>query len=116
MEVDLRAATVGVDRVRSLEGATVATGLYALVLGSSFLGELPAMPGLGAVLEQIQAGDLEVVSLDVASPSPRAFGLATLSDSDVVLAEDESAVLQRFHQRVLREIEDPERTVPAGGD
>jgi ATP-dependent Lhr-like helicase len=72
--------------------------------------------GLRAVLEQIQAGDLEVVSLDVASPSPRAFGLATLSDSDVVLAEDESAVLQRFHQRVLREIEDPERTVPAGGD
>ncbi|PSP97330.1 hypothetical protein BRC89_11555 [Halobacteriales archaeon QS_4_70_19] len=51
MEVDLRAAIVGVDRVRSLEGATVATGLYALVLGGSFLGELPAMPGLGAVLE-----------------------------------------------------------------
>jgi len=51
MEVDLRAAAVGADRVRSLEGITVATGLYALVLGSSFLGELPGMPGLGAVLE-----------------------------------------------------------------
>ncbi|MFB6361947.1 MAG: ATP-dependent helicase, partial [Halobacteriales archaeon] len=72
--------------------------------------------GLRAVLEQIQTGALEVVSLDVASPSPRAFGLATLSDSEVVLAEDESAALQRFHQRVMREIEDGERTVPAGGD
>jgi len=76
--------------------------------------------GLEAVLGAIQAGDLEVVSLDVPSPSPRAFGLATLSTSDVVLAEDESAALQRFHERVVRAIEgdgseEPGRSVAAGG-
>ena len=42
----------------------------------------------------------------VPSPSPRAFGLATLVASDVVLAEDESAVLQEFHDRVMAEIDD----------
>ncbi len=42
-----------------------------------------------------------MVRTRVDSPSPRAFGLATLIASDVVLAEDESAVLQEFHQRVL---------------
>jgi ATP-dependent Lhr-like helicase len=40
-----------------------------------------------------------------------AFGLATLLASDVVLAEDESAVLQEFHQRVLEEIEEGEDVV-----
>jgi ATP-dependent Lhr-like helicase len=46
----------------------------------------------------------------VDTPSPRAFGLATLMASDVVLAEDESAVLQEFHERVMQEIdaEEPE--------
>ncbi|GAB3029310.1 ATP-dependent helicase [Natronobiforma cellulositropha] len=38
------------------------------------------------------------------SPTPRAFGLATLSASDVVLAEDEAAALQAFHEHVLEEI------------
>jgi ATP-dependent Lhr-like helicase len=50
--------------------------------------------------------EVEVVHERVDSPSPRAFGLATLMASDVVLAEDESAVLQEFHRRVMEEIED----------
>ncbi|QSG12085.1 Lhr-like helicase [Halapricum desulfuricans] len=58
------------------------------------------------VLGSIQSGDVSVNSIRVDSPTPRAFGLATLSASDVVLAEDESAVLQEFHQRVLDEIDD----------
>ena len=61
--------------------------------------------GIETVLGEIQAGELEVVTTRVDSPSPRAFGLATLMASDVVLAEDESAVLQEFHRRVLDEIE-----------
>ena len=61
--------------------------------------------GIESVLESLQNGELEVVATRVNSPSPRAFGLATLMASDVVLAEDESAVLERFHQRVLSEIE-----------
>ncbi|QSG15637.1 ATP-dependent helicase [Halapricum desulfuricans] len=58
------------------------------------------------VLESIQAGDVTVHATRMDSPTPRAFGLATLSASDVVLAEDESAVLQEFHQRVLEAIDD----------
>ena len=72
--------------------------------------------GLERVLRRLRDGDLEVVSLDVPSPSPRAFGLATLSDSDVVLAEDEGAALRRFHERVVREIGDDGPAVPAGDD
>jgi ATP-dependent Lhr-like helicase len=57
--------------------------------------------GIEEVLGEIQAGDVEVVSRRVESPTPRAFGLATLMASDVVLAEDESAVLREFHRRVM---------------
>jgi len=57
------------------------------------------------VLADIDRGAVEVTSVRVDSPSPRAFGLATLMASDVVLAEDESAVLEEFHRRVMEEIE-----------
>jgi ATP-dependent Lhr-like helicase len=69
------------------------------------------------VLGEIQNGDVTVVTRRVDSPSPRAFGLATLLASDVVLAEDESAVLREFHRRVVEEIEDGSgdgATVPDG--
>ncbi len=56
------------------------------------------------IVAAIDAGDLEVTRHLVDSPTPRAFGLATLSASDVVLAEDESAALQAFHEHVLEEI------------
>ncbi|SFC45928.1 ATP dependent helicase, Lhr family [Halobiforma haloterrestris] len=59
-----------------------------------------------AVVDAIDAGDIDVERHLVDSPTPRAFGLATLSASDVVLAEDESAALQAFHDRVLEEIGD----------
>ncbi|ATW89474.1 ATP-dependent Lhr-like helicase [Halohasta litchfieldiae] len=61
--------------------------------------------GIKQVLQAVDDGDIEIVSHTVDSPSPRAFGLATLMASDVVLAEDESAVLQEFHDRVLAEID-----------
>ncbi|MFD1598948.1 ATP-dependent helicase [Halobellus rarus] len=58
------------------------------------------------VLGAVRGGDVDVVTKRVDSPTPRAFGLATLLASDVVLAEDESAVLQEFHERVLESIGD----------
>ncbi|WP_266077951.1 ATP-dependent helicase [Haladaptatus caseinilyticus] len=67
-----------------------------------------ALEPIEDVLEALQAGDIDVVQNRVQSPTPRAFGLATLMASDVVLAEDESAVLQAFHGRVLDEIEEDE--------
>ncbi|MFB6296973.1 MAG: ATP-dependent helicase [Salinirussus sp.] len=75
------------------------------------------LAGIETVLGEIQAGTVEVASTRVDSPSPRAFGLATLMASDVVLAEDESEVLREFHRRVLDEIEggsgeDPGTAVP----
>ncbi len=62
--------------------------------------------GVREVLSAVEAGDVEVTEREVASPTPRAFGLATLMASDVVLAEDESAALRTFHDRVLAEIGD----------
>ncbi len=59
-----------------------------------------------AVVGDIETGDLEISRTLLDSPTPRAFGLATLSASDVVLAEDESAALQAFHEHVLEEIGD----------
>ncbi|WP_410767099.1 ATP-dependent helicase [Haloferax sp. DFSO60] len=59
-------------------------------------------------LEAMQAGEMRVIQREVTTPTPRAFGLATLMASDVVLAEDESAALQEFHERVHAEIEDDE--------
>jgi ATP-dependent Lhr-like helicase len=69
--------------------------------------------GIEQVLTAVRDGDIDVAHHRVDTPSPRAFGLATLLSSDVVLAEDESEVLQAFHQRVLDEIED---TAGAGGE
>jgi ATP-dependent Lhr-like helicase len=64
------------------------------------------LDGIEDVLGDIQSDDVEVARHTVETPTPRAFGLATLMASDVVLAEDESAVLQEFHRRVLDAIDD----------
>ncbi|MBX0294331.1 ATP-dependent helicase [Haloarcula nitratireducens] len=61
--------------------------------------------GIEDVLRDIERGAVDVATIRVDSPTPRAFGLATLLASDVVLAEDESAVLEAFHERVLDEID-----------
>jgi ATP-dependent Lhr-like helicase len=65
-----------------------------------------AVSAIETVMGDVQSGDVEVVRNRVDTPTPKAFGLATLMASDVVLAEDESAVLQEFHERVLDEIGD----------
>jgi len=72
------------------------------------------LAGIETVLARVEAGDVEVVSHTPDSPTPRAFGLATLMASDVVLAEDESAVLQEFHERVLAAIDDESGWSQAG--
>ncbi|MGZ0746276.1 ATP-dependent helicase [Haloparvum sp. AD34] len=61
--------------------------------------------GIREVLAAVQAGEIDVQGYTVDSPTPRAFGLATLMASDTVLAEDESAVLQQFHDHVLETID-----------
>ena len=62
------------------------------------------------IVDAIDAGELTVERQLFDSPTPRAFGLATLSASDVVLAEDESAALQAFHEHVLDAIDEETRS------
>jgi ATP-dependent Lhr-like helicase len=56
------------------------------------------------LLERIGTGSLAVTRVSVDSPTPRAFGLATLSASDVVLESDEQRALQEYHRAVLAAI------------
>ncbi|RQG91305.1 ATP-dependent helicase [Natrarchaeobius halalkaliphilus] len=63
-----------------------------------------AVTALESFVDSVETGEIELERQLFDSPTPRAFGLATLSASDVVLAEDESAALQAFHERVLSEI------------
>jgi ATP-dependent Lhr-like helicase len=65
-----------------------------------------AVDAIEDVLAAVRAGEVTVTANRVETPSPRAFGLATLMASDVVLAEDESRVLREFHERVMEEIDD----------
>ncbi|MGM0591154.1 MAG: ATP-dependent helicase [Halobacteriota archaeon] len=62
--------------------------------------------GIRDVLGAIHRGEVELSVETVDTPSPRAFGLATLMASDVVLAADESAALREFHRRVVAELGD----------
>lgn len=63
-----------------------------------------AVEAVADVLGGVRSGEIDLTIDRVDSPSPLSFGLATLSASDVVLAEDESAVLKEFHERVLEDI------------
>ncbi len=56
------------------------------------------------IVRGIKDGDIEVELIGVGSPSPLAFGIASLSASDVVLAEDKNSLLKEFHKRVLEKI------------
>jgi len=58
------------------------------------------------VLARVQDGEVAVRKTSLKSPSPLSFGLATLSASDVVLADDEDAVLREFHERVREQVGD----------
>jgi len=68
------------------------------------------------VLGRIRSGDVEMSERTVETPSPRAFGLATLAATDTVLAEDESAVVREFHERVLAAIEGEEAPTGEGDE
>jgi len=84
-----------------LEGFAVLEETYREILEDRL-----DLAGIVEVLGGIREGAIDVVARTVDSPTPRAFGLATLVASDTVLAEDESAVLREFHRRVMASIED----------
>jgi len=57
------------------------------------------------IVEEIGAGTIEVVTTRTASPSPLAFGIATLGVSDAVYAQDKLSMLREFQRRVMSSIE-----------
>ncbi|ELY56453.1 ATP-dependent helicase [Natronococcus amylolyticus DSM 10524] len=86
---------------QDLEGFAVIEETYREILEDKL-----NVAEIEGIVAAIDSGELSVERQLLDSPTPRAFGLATLSASDVVLAEDESAALQAFHERVLEEIGD----------
>jgi ATP-dependent Lhr-like helicase len=64
------------------------------------------LAGVREILARVQADEIAVEETTLESPSPLSFGLATLSASDVVLAEDEDAVLRKFHERVREQVDE----------
>ena len=56
------------------------------------------------VLSGIQSGEIELVIKDSPSPSPMAFGIASIGASDVIFAHDKLALLKEFHRRVMGKI------------
>jgi ATP-dependent Lhr-like helicase len=57
------------------------------------------------ILRGIQSEDIELVMKIVDTPSPMAFGIASVGASDVVFAEDKLALLKEFQRRVMDKIE-----------
>lgn len=57
------------------------------------------------IADGIGAGEIDVVLTRVASPSPLAFGIATLGVSDAVYAQDRLTMLREFQKRVMSSIE-----------
>jgi len=56
------------------------------------------------IIRGVQSGEIDVEIMTVETPSPLSFGIASLSASDVVLAEDKNTLLREFHQRVMEKI------------
>jgi len=56
------------------------------------------------VLSGIRSGEIEVTEKISESPSPMAFGIASIGASDVVYAQDKLSLLKEFHRRVMDKI------------
>jgi ATP-dependent Lhr-like helicase len=56
------------------------------------------------IVKAIKDGSMKVEVVEVETPSPMSFGIASLSASDVVLAEDKTSLLKEFHRRVMEKI------------
>ncbi|MFC5136323.1 MULTISPECIES: ATP-dependent helicase [Haloferacaceae] len=86
--------------VTGLEGFAVLEETYRELLED----DLDAA-GIREVLEGIESGRIRVVGHTTESPTPLSFGLATLVDSDVVIADDESTALREYHAHVTEAID-----------
>jgi len=84
---------------RKLDGFAVLKESYREIIQDKFEAK-----NIKEILRDIRSGQIEVVLKRESSPSPMAFGLATLGASDVVYAEDKLTLLKEFHQKVMEKI------------
>jgi ATP-dependent Lhr-like helicase len=84
---------------RKLDGFAVLKESYREIIEDRF-----EVENIKEILRAVQSGDIQVVSKRADSPSPMAFGIATVGASDVILAEDRLSLLKEFHRRVVEKI------------
>lgn len=85
---------------KRLPGFAVMRETYREVIEDRFEAE-----NIRRIVDGIGAGEIEVVLTRAASPSPLAFGIATLGVSDAVYAQDKLSMLREFQRRVMSSIE-----------
>ena len=86
---------------KRLDNFAVMRETYREVIDDRFEAE-----NIRTIVEGISTGEIEVVLTRTASPSPLAFGIATLGISDAVYAQDRLSMLREFQRRVMSSIED----------
>ncbi|WP_292729103.1 ATP-dependent helicase [Methanoculleus sp.] len=85
---------------KRLDGFAVMRETYREVIEDRFEAE-----NITRIVDGISAGEIDVVLTRTASPSPLAFGIATLGVSDAVYAQDRLSMLREFQRRVMSSIE-----------
>jgi ATP-dependent Lhr-like helicase len=84
---------------RRLDGFAVLKESYREIIEDRF-----EVENIKKILRAVQSGDIQVVQKRADSPSPMAFGIATVGASDVIFAEDKLSLLKEFHKRVMERI------------
>ncbi|MFB6160771.1 MAG: ATP-dependent helicase [Haloferacaceae archaeon] len=93
--------------VEDLDGFAVLEEAYREVLEDEL-----HVDAVAEVVDRIDAGEVEVVEHGVETPTPLAFGLATLAATDAVLSGDEGDALRSLHERVRAAVGDDGRDGP----
>ncbi|WP_292521281.1 ATP-dependent helicase [Methanoculleus sp.] len=86
---------------KRLDGFAVMRETYREVIEDRFEAE-----NIRRIVDGIGTGAIEVVLTRAASPSPLAFGIATLGVSDAVYVQDRLSMLREFQRRVMDSIGD----------
>lgn len=84
---------------RKLDGFAVLKESYREIIEDKF-----EVENIKEILRGIKSGDIAVVLKKAESPSPMAFGIATVGASDVIFAEDRLTLLKEFHRKVMEKI------------
>lgn len=84
---------------KQLPGFAVMRETYREVIEDRF-----EVENIRRIVDGIGANEIEVVLTRAASPSPLAFGIATLGVSDAVYAQDRLSMLREFQRRVMSSI------------